>query len=248
MSRRNFGLIGKTLKHSFSKKYFTEKFEKENISDASYELFELENIGQIQKIFDLPGLEGFNITIPYKEEIKPFLHSFDKSAEKVGAVNVVKILKNGHKIGYNSDYYGFKTSLENWADLQKINQALVLGTGGASKAVIASLEDLGILPRLVSRSKNKGSLTYDDLRNDPEIVRTHKLIINCTPLGTYPDVQTRPEINYDQITTEHFLYDLVYNPEITAFMQEGINRGAKAKNGLEMLILQAEKSWEIWNC
>lgn len=244
---KNFGLIGKTLKHSFSKKYFTEKFAKENIPDVAYELYELENIGKIADVFAVPHLVGFNITIPYKEEIKPFLDELDESAKKVGAVNVVKIQKNGKKTGYNSDYYGFKASLQQWANLSLVKKALILGTGGASKAIIAALKNLGILTKVVSRSPNKSDLTYADLKQNPELMQSHSLIINCTPLGTFPDVDSKPDLEYDLLTKSHYLYDLVYNPETTAFMQEGIKRGAKVKNGHEMLILQAEKSWEIWN-
>ncbi len=240
------GLIGKTLKHSFSKKYFTEKFKKENIRGYSYELYELSEINEVQKLFELEHLKGFNITIPYKQEIFPYLDHLDHSAEKIGAVNVVKINPDGSKTGYNSDYYGFKTSLENWADIANINWALVLGTGGASKAVNVALNDLGIRYQIASRSPEKGNLTYEDLKDDKDLFLSHRLIINCTPLGTFPDVSSRPDLPYEWLNKSFYLYDLVYNPEETAFMKEGLKHGARAKNGLEMLELQAEKSWEIW--
>jgi len=247
MPRRLFGLIGKTLKHSFSKKYFAEKFIKENITDVDYELFELSNIDEIQKLFENPDLKGFNITIPYKLEIIPYLDELDESAQKVGAVNVVKINPDNSKTGYNSDYYGFRKSLENWSGVGAIKSALVLGTGGASQAIIQTLLDMDIKVRMVSRSKSKGDLTYDEVNVNKNILNENLLIINCTPLGTYPDVSTKPDINYNWVSAKHYLYDLVYNPETTSFMKEGISRGANVKNGLEMLILQAEKSWEIWN-
>lgn len=246
MPNKKFGLIGKTLKHSFSQKYFTEKFEKENIKNSEYHLFELETIDKVKDLFNLEGLKGFNITIPYKEDIKPYLDNFDHSAEKVGAVNVVKLNDDSTKTGYNTDYYGFKKSLEIWADLDNIDKALILGTGGAAKAIIAAMDDLNISYKIVSRSKGKADLTYDDLLSG-ELIKEYPLIINCTPLGTYPDIETKPDLPYEKLEKFHHLYDLVYNPEVTAFLNEGQKRGAKIKNGLEMLQLQAEKSWEIWN-
>ncbi len=247
MPDRKFGLIGKTLKHSFSKNYFSEKFKKENIIDAEYELYELASIQEVEKLFETDGIRGFNVTIPYKLDIIPYLDEIEESAQKVGAVNVVKINQDGKRIGFNSDYYGFKQSLENWADLSKIEGALILGTGGASRAIIEALKDLSIPLKIVSRSETKGDLTYDELNSQQEILKSNQLIINCSPLGTYPEVDSKPELSYEWLTTDHYLYDLVYNPEITSFMKEGNKMGAKVKNGLEMLILQAEKSWEIWN-
>ncbi len=247
MINQQYGLIGKTLKYSFSKKYFSQKFENENIQHASYELYELETIEKISEVLSNPKLRGFNITIPYKEEIMPFLHQLDVSAQKVGAVNVVKVLQNGQLKGYNSDYYGFRESLEKWTNVADINHSLILGTGGAAKAIKVALKDLGISFQTVSRSEKRGQITYGYLTKNPGLIDSHKLIINCTPLGTFPHVEGKPEIDYQRLTPSHLLYDLVYNPEITAFMNEALKRGAKAKNGLEMLILQAEKSWEIWN-
>ena len=242
-----YGLIGKTLKHSFSQNYFTEKFKKENIKGITYDLFELPQIQEVARLFEIKNLKGFNITIPYKEEILPYLQKLDHSAHKIGAVNVVKINPDGSRTGYNSDYYGFKTSLKNWVNTSQINGALILGTGGASKAIKAALVDLSIDFKTISRSKENGHFTYQDLNSSPHIIGNHQLIINCTPLGTFPDVMPKPAIPYHLLTSGHYLYDLVYNPEETSFMKEGLIHGAKVKNGLEMLILQAEKSWEIWN-
>ncbi len=241
------GLIGKTLKHSFSKKYFSEKFSKENIQGVAYDLFELPTIEEVEKLFKIEHLKGFNITIPYKEDIFPYLDSLDHSAEKIGAVNVVKINDDGSKTGYNSDYYGFKTSLENWAPIDQISSALILGTGGASKAIKVALDDLGIKFNIISRDKTKGDLSYSELMQNELMITEYQLIINCTPLGTFPDIDSKPSIPYQALSNHHYLYDLVYNPEETAFMKAGLEHGAKVKNGLEMLILQAEKSWEIWN-
>jgi len=240
-----YGLIGKKLSHSFSKKYFTEKFKKEGLSDHQYDLFELSEISEIEPLLTKSELKGFNITIPYKQDIIPYIDELDESARKVGAVNVVKINK-GKLNGYNSDYYGFKTSLEKWLTINHSDlKALVLGTGGASKAVIAALSSIGIEYTLVSRVSKDDILSYDDISDDQLL--EHRLIINTTPLGMSPDIHSFPHIQYDKLTEEHFLYDLVYNPEITQFMALGSSKGAKTKNGLEMLHLQAEKSWEIWS-
>lgn len=242
-----YGLIGYPLSHSFSGKYFAEKFRNENIKDTSYELFEIPNISAVKDVFKIENLSGFNITIPYKQSIKKYLDEFDISAVKVGAVNVVKITKEGRRIGYNSDYYGFKKSITDWikVDLNTL-RALVLGTGGASKAVKAVFNDIGIETLMVSRS-DKGDLTYDDLLHQNDIIETHKLIINTTPLGMSPNIAACPSLPYEKISQDHHLYDLIYNPEETRFLKHGKVRGAHVKNGYEMLVLQAEKSWEIWN-
>jgi shikimate dehydrogenase len=243
---RLFGLIGFPLGHSFSKKYFTDKFAKENIKECLYEKFEIESITQLPTLIkNNPGLEGLNVTIPHKQNVIPFLNKKDKSAEKVGAVNVLKISKEGEITGYNSDYYGFKTSLEKWLPKYSQFRALVLGSGGASKAVIATLDDMKIPFLLVSRQEKDKAITYEEITE--EILQSHHLLINTTPLGMSPETETFPPISYNLLTEKHYLYDLVYNPEETAFMLKGKAAGAKVKNGLEMLILQAEKSWEIWN-
>jgi shikimate dehydrogenase len=243
-----FGLLGKSLSHSFSKKYFTEKFEKLGLSDHQYQLFEIPNIEQLPTLWSQNKLSGMNVTIPYKEQILPYLDGLDASAQKVGAVNVVKFLPNGQKIGYNSDFYGFKNSLLNEFKTQYFeipSQALVLGTGGAAKAVIAALHDLDINVKTVSREANKADFTYTNLKNIN--LDAYKLIVNTSPLGMYPHIDQCPDIPYHKLSNQHFLFDLVYNPLDTLFMQKGREFGAKTANGLEMLHLQAEKAWEIWN-
>jgi shikimate dehydrogenase len=242
---RLFGLIGYPLTHSFSKKYFTKKFEIENIKNCKYELFPIEKIEIMPNLFnEYKNLEGLNVTIPYKTQVIQFLDELDKLAEKINAVNVIK-KKGTRLIGYNSDYYGFKFSLLEFLGNTKVKKALVLGSGGASKAVIAVLQDLDIDYHLVSRSKKENTLTYQELSED--ILKEAKLIINTTPLGTYPQVSEAPQIPYKILDNTHFLYDLVYNPEITCFMKNGMAVGASVSNGYRMLVLQAEKAWEIWN-
>lgn len=244
---KQYGLIGYPLSHSFSKKYFSEKFRKENIRGCDYDLFEIDKIELVEGIFQKDNLQGFNVTIPYKHDIMHYMDSFDHSAQKVGAVNVVKIHEDGRRTGFNSDYYGFRTSLENWIPELKQKRALILGIGGAAKAVIAVLNDLGIPFLKVSRDLNKGDLSYQDLFKDPKMLIEHQLIINTTPLGMSPRIDSMPEIEYKQLTPEHYLYDLIYNPAETKFLCEGKKFGTHIKNGLEMLELQAEKSWDIWN-
>ena len=242
---REFGLIGKTLKHSFSQKYFEEKFKREQITDASYSLFELSDINQITGfIRQHPQLVGFNVTIPYKQQIIPYLDELSEEATAVNAVNTVMIERVGGQIltkGHNTDIIGFRESLRE-VDLPK--QALVLGTGGAAAAVTYVLENLGCRCTAISRDPQRG-LPYSALNAD--IIRQHKFIVNCTPLGTYPNINEKPDIPYEGLSGEHFLYDLVYNPSETAFLKEGILRGAKVQNGLQMLHAQAEASWRIWN-
>ncbi|MFD2569362.1 shikimate dehydrogenase family protein [Spirosoma soli] len=242
-----YGLIGYPLTHSFSQRYFTEKFALEGILDSRYDLFEMPDISTLPSLLQTPDLRGLNVTIPHKQAVFPYLDKLDASAEKVGAVNVIKLEPDGSRVGYNSDYYGFRQSLENWFVTLSRSvasmQALVLGTGGASKAVIAALNDLGITHKTVSRTKTSTNLTYDDLVD--EIIH-YELIINCSPVGTYPHTDEAPSLPYDQLTERHLLYDLVYNPAITKFMQLGQQRGAATHNGLNMLELQAEKAWEIW--
>jgi shikimate dehydrogenase len=243
---KTYGLIGYRLSHSFSKKYFNEKFEKEHIADCVYENFPLETIKDFPSLLQTtPGLKGCNVTIPYKEEIIPYLNELDAAAKEIGAVNVVKILPDGKLIGYNSDYYGFKTSLEKFIPSGQSFRALILGTGGAAKAVAVALKDLGIQYKYVSRSKGEGVLSYDEI--DEKTLQQHSIIVNTSPLGMYPDVDSFPAIPYHYLTDKHYLYDLVYNPEVTTFMRKGQASGAHVVNGLEMLVGQAEKAWEIWN-
>lgn len=242
-----YGLIGYPLTHSFSQRYFTEKFIREDIVDCRYDLFELPDIAALPALFTISGLRGLNVTIPHKQAVLPYLDRLDASAEKIGAVNVIRIEADGSRTGYNSDYYGFCQSLTDW--LTSLNrtraglQALVLGTGGASKAVTVALTDLGIPYTNVSRTKTAGTITYDEL---PNVLEDHLLLINGSPVGTYPRVDEAPALPYDLLTNRHILYDLVYNPAETKFMQLGRAQGAATQNGLRMLQLQADKAWEIW--
>jgi len=244
-----YGLIGKSLGHSFSQGYFSNKFIQENIQDHDYRLFELPTI---QDFAQLPqsdlNLRGFNVTIPYKEEIIPYLDNLDSIAQRIQAVNVIKIESDGSLTGYNSDYFGFRRSVEGWLDIDpKLLKALVLGTGGAAKAVWTVLEDLGVEYGKVSRTAGAGRWTYDQLKIESDLMIQYRLIINATPVGTYPKIQEMPDLDYSQISNHHYLLDLIYNPERTRFLSAGNDRGAKILNGQEMLELQAEKSWEIWN-
>lgn len=242
---KRFGLIGKNISYSFSKKYFKDKFEKEEFTDCSYENFDLQTIAQFPKLIrENPTLRGLNVTIPYKEKIIPFLDKLNKKAIKIGAVNCIKITKNGKLKGYNTDYFGFKKSLEPL--LQPHHQkALILGTGGASKAVAFALEELGILYTFVSRSKKEDALDYKYI--NATTFDNYQLIINCTPLGTHPNVEEFPPIPYDFFTEEHIAFDLIYNPEETEFLKRAKAKNSVTKNGYEMLVLQAEKGWKIWN-
>jgi len=243
---RKFGLIGYPLGHSFSKKYFTEKFVREGIQGCQFELYPIESISEFPQLMDgESSLEGLSVTIPYKEQVIPYLDALDPACAQIGAVNCIRI-RAGRKIGFNTDYLGFKHSLQSWLGTE-IPNALVLGTGGASKAVQQALRDLGTSYRIVSRTQSDGQLTYDDLKDQPEWMASHPLIINTTPLGTFPQVEDLPNIPLEQLHAAHRVYDLVYNPPITRLMQECIARGGTAKNGQDMLELQAEAAWSIWN-
>lgn len=242
-----YGLIGQTLTHSFSAKYFAEKFRKENLTDYSYELFPLQSLNELDGLIrNNPELKGFNVTIPFKKEIIPLLDQLDETALEVQAVNTVCIIREGDSYrlkGFNTDVYGFKDSI---VFANYIQKALILGTGGAAKAVAWSLSALGIESYFVSRNPViKFSIDYNNLRQ--EHFREYQLIVNSTPVGMFPDVKTFPPIPYQFIHSGNFLYDLVYNPEITCFMRFGMEKGAKVFNGLKMLELQAEESWKIWN-
>jgi len=245
---RTYGLIGYPLTHSFSKKYFTEQFEREGTADCKYELFSLENITSLEPLLaEQASLKGLNVTIPHKVSVLPYLDELDDAAAKIGAVNCIAIKNIANKPflkGYNTDAYGFAESLK---PLLKANhtKALVLGNGGAAKAVKYVLEQLGIAYQVVVRTAVAGAITYGEIT--PEIMGTHQLIINTTPLGMYPDITAIPAIPYDLITVAHIAYDLIYNPEETAFLQKAKAQGAVVKNGMEMLHLQADRSWEIWN-
>lgn len=244
---RKFGLIGFPLGHSFSKKFFSEKFEYEYI-DARYDLYELTNIGEFQNLRKSVELSGLNVTIPYKEQVIPLLDRLDDIAAHIGAVNVIRFDydKNGKATltGFNTDAVGFENSLKPFLKPYH-KKALILGTGGASKAILYTLQKLCIECTYVSRSVREGQLTYSDLNK--EIIVDNLLIINATPLGTFPKTDVCPDIPYQFLTTRHLLFDVVYNPAETLFMKKGSDAGATALNGEEMLIGQAIAAWEIWN-
>lgn len=239
---RHFGLIGRKLGHSFSAKFFTAKFRSEEI-DADYQLYELESIGLLPKLMADYHLDGFNVTIPYKESIIPYLDELTPEARDVGAVNCV-VLRESSLIGHNTDITGIEASLH-WLDLDDGCKALVLGTGGASKAVQYVLRKLGIEYMVVSRDKSRGDVTYDELSH--EVIASHHLIINTTPLGMHPDIESAPEIDYTAITSEHRVFDLVYNPANTEFLRRAKEQGATTMGGIMMLQTQAIASWHFWN-
>lgn len=244
-----YGLIGFPLGHSFSEGFFNQKFYSEGI-DASYVNYEIADIAELKHIIqDNPNLKGMNVTIPYKEKVIKYLDDLDpETAKKIGAVNVIKIvsLPKGKKklIGYNSDIVGFTQSIESMLQPHH-KKALILGTGGASKAVYHGLLSLGIESTFVSRTPSKGQLSYAQLT--PEVMAEYTVIVNATPLGMYPKVDECPDIPYELLTPNHLLYDLLYNPDETLFMRRGKEQGAEVKNGLEMLLLQAFAAWDIWN-
>lgn len=246
--KRIFGLIGFPLSHSFSRKFFADKFSNEGI-DAEYLNFEIENISQLSHVIaSHPDLEGLNVTIPYKEQVIKFLDFTDEAAAQIHAVNTIRIYRTGHHVslhGYNTDIHGFQESIRPL--IQKYHhKALVLGTGGASKAVVKALENLQIDTILVSRNpEEKGELSYNDL--DEDVMDSYRIIVNTTPIGTYPNIEGCPAIPFELVTPKHLMFDLVYNPEVTEFLKLGKKHGAVIKNGLEMLHLQALASWEIWN-
>ena len=245
---QKYGLIGYPLKHSFSIGYFNEKFRSEGV-DAEYVNFEIPSINDfIEVIEENPNLSGLNVTIPYKEQVIPFQDSLDPDTAKIGAVNVIKIIRQPKGkvklVGYNSDIIGFTQSIQPIL-LPSHKKALLLGTGGASKAVFHGLKNLGIESVFVSRTHKPGMLTYEELT--PEVMAEYTVIVNCTPVGMYPKVDFCPNIPYEYLTPNHLLYDLLYNPNVTLFMKKGEERGAITKNGLEMLLLQAFAAWEIWH-
>lgn len=235
------GLIGYPLSHSFSPSYFQKKFEDLGLENCEYKAYPIATIAEVESIFDL-GVTGLNVTIPYKEAILPYLDELSEEAFEIGAVNTIMI-RNGRKYGYNTDIYGFEHSLLELLKDCRPEKALILGTGGAAKAVEYTLKGLGIMPNNVSRKS--GFLNYEEL--DSNIMDAHKLIVNTTPLGMYPNVDRCPNLPYRALSDDHFLYDLVYNPEKTLFLKKGAEQGAFIKNGHDMLILQAEKAWTIWN-
>lgn len=236
---RHFGIIGKPLGHSYSESYFTEKFVREHI-DATYHAFAIDHIEHVQPL--MKELEGFNVTYPYKETILPYLQDIDPVAKAIGAVNVVH---NG--IGFNTDWIGFRDSLRAWIGSAEV-RALLLGTGGVSKAIQYALDEMGIMWTAVSRTAKGESgkvIGYEEV--DEEVMRTHRLVVNCTPLGMHPYEHEKPHLPYHLLSKGHWMYDGIYNPEKTLFLQQGVVQGCKIKNGLEMLHLQAEQAWQIWN-
>ena len=246
-----YGLIGFPLKHSFSAKFFAEKFLREGI-DAEYLNFEIEDIHEIRRVILFhQHMKGLNVTIPYKEKVLPFLHDISPEAEKIGAVNAIKVDRKPGDMyfyrltGYNTDYIGFRDSLSPLLNPAVHRKALILGTGGASKAVAQALQDLNIDWQYVSRTPQGNRLTYDMLT--PEIMSTHQLIVNASPVGTFPHSDVCPDIPYQLLTADHLLYDLVYNPEETLFLKKGKAQETVTKNGREMLEIQAAAAWEIWN-
>ncbi|KAB5486969.1 shikimate dehydrogenase [Flagellimonas hadalis] len=243
MKKNRYGLLGKNISYSFSKGYFTQKFKNLGMDDHSYENFDLQDISELETVLSQDNIKGFNVTIPYKEEVLAYLDQLDAKAEKIGAVNTIKITENGLK-GFNTDAYGFEKSLDPLLRPHH-KKALILGTGGASKAIRFVLEEMGISTTYVSRSKKAGQYTYDEL--DKAIMEENTLVVNCTPLGTHPDIEKKPDIPYQHIGKEHLLYDLIYNPAKTTFLALGEAQGATIQNGLGMLQWQAEKAWEIWN-
>lgn len=244
MSTVQYGLLGHPLGHSFSRKFHNDRFQALGI-DAVYENYDIEDIQMLPSILSAnPGLRGLNVTIPYKQVVMPFLSELDPVAERIGAVNTVKVLPDGRLKGYNTDIIGFRESLQRMLPECMMSGSLVLGTGGASKAIFEALKELDLDPVYVSRTPGEGRLTYADLT--PEVMASHLVIVNCTPLGMHPKVEGCPEIPYHLVTPAHICFDCVYNPAVTRFMQLCEKQGAQVKNGQEMLEGQAIASYNIW--
>lgn len=243
--KKRFGLLGRNINYSFSKGYFTDKFNSENFAGCTYENFDIPEIAAFPEIIkSTSDLKGLNVTIPYKETVIPFLDKLSKKAEQIGAVNTIKITKKGKLKGYNTDYYGFKKSLEPLLQPHH-KKALVLGTGGASKGVAYALDELNIPYTFVSREAKENAIDYD--RINATTFDNYQIIINSTPVGTSPNVDAFPLIPYEFFTDKHIAFDLIYNPAETQFLKKAAAQGAQIKNGLDMLIFQAEKAWRIWN-
>jgi shikimate dehydrogenase len=242
--KHRYGLLGRNISYSFSKGYFTDFFRREGLDNCSYENFDLRDISDLETLLkEEQDLRGLSVTIPYKQLIMPYLHRLDPVAEKIGAVNTVKFTRTG-LVGYNTDAYGFEKSLLPFLSDKTHRKALVLGTGGASRAIRYTLEKLGIAYILVSRNPSEGQLAYEKIGKDQ--MEDHSLIVNCTPVGTFPRIEEKPELPYQFIGPQHLLYDLVYNPEKSTFLRLGEKQGANICNGLPMLQFQAQKAWEIW--
>ena len=243
--RKRYGLLGRNINYSFSKGYFTEKFQTENLEGCTYENFDIPEITAFPEIIKTNSdIKGMNVTIPYKEVVIPFLDKLSKKATKIGAVNTIKVSKKGKLKGYNTDYYGFMESLRPLLQDHHKN-ALILGTGGASKGVAFALDELGISYTFVSREAKGKVITYDQINATTFV--NYQIIINSSPVGTSPNTEAFPLIPYEYFTENHIAYDLIYNPAETQFLKKAKAQGAQTKNGLDMLIFQAEKAWEIWN-
>lgn len=244
---KRFGLIGSAVSHSFSKGYFDEKFFQEGLRDYHYDLYPLSSVDALPGLLkEVPNLVGLNVTIPYKEQVMKYLTEIDPAAKAIGAVNVIKI-RDGKLTGYNTDSDAFRETIEKWFPNPSGSQALILGTGGSAKAVQVALKNLGIPYKLVSRDKGNGDYTYADLGKKSKVFAGFNLVINTTPLGMSPSTNAFPPIDYEMLTDQHHVYDLIYNPARTLFLQKAEMHGCAIKNGLEMLHVQAEKSWKIWN-
>lgn len=241
-----FGLVGKDISYSFSQRYFSEKFKELNLHDHVYQNIDISTIERFREIIESNNIfKGLNVTIPYKEAILPYLDEIDAEAKEIGAVNTIKFLKNNKLKGYNTDVYGFEKSIDPFIE-KKHKKALILGTGGASKAVKYVLNKMGLEVLFVSRNpRNKNTITYKDLSKST--MKAHAVIVNCTPVGTHPAIDDCPDIPYKYLSEKHVLFDLIYNPSQTLFLKKGLQKNAQVSNGLKMLELQAEKSWKIWN-
>ena len=245
-NKKRYGLLGKNISYSFSKGYFTDKFNAANYLGYTYENFDIQDISEFVEIIknNHQELEGMNVTIPYKEAVMPYLDKLSKKATLIGAVNTIKFTKKGQLKGYNTDYYGFKKALKPLLQAHH-KSALILGTGGASKGVSFALDELGIKYTFVSRTANENTISYEQINADT--FNEHTIVINATPVGTSPNIEAFPMIPYDYFTDNHIAFDLIYNPAETQFLKKAAERGAQIKNGHEMLVFQAEKAWEIWN-
>ena len=242
--QKTYGLVGKSISYSFSEKYFTEKFKKDKIQNCTYKNFDLNNIKDLVSILKENDLKGLNITIPYKEQVLSYLDEIEDNAKLIGAINTIKINKDKTLTGYNTDFIGFINTLRPHIN-SNCKKALILGTGGASKAIEYGLKKLNIESKKISRNKKKGDLTYQEI--DSDIIKEYQIIINTTPIGTYPDIENCPDIPYKYLTKKHICYDLIYNPDETTFLRKSKKKGAITINGLRMLEIQAEESWKIWN-
>ena len=243
-SKQIFGLLGRNIEYSFSRAYFNEKFFSLGLSDYSYQNFDLQNLTNISEIFNKKNVKGLNVTTPFKKEIMDYLDYIDKIALQVGAVNTIVFDKNRKTTGYNTDWIGFKKSIQKISH-KKIHSAIILGTGGASNAIAYALDKLNISYVFVSRNSNTNSINYKDLTK--KLISNSNLIINCTPVGTFPNINEKPKINYNYFNSNNILVDLIYNPKETLFLKEGKKAGSTILNGLDMLIYQAEESWNLWS-